>query len=189
MGLHYSNYNPRRKKAVGRKKIQPSSLEIPGDTPSRSLTVKSKDIIQWRYEMIREASLSKGSIDDICRKYHYSRDMYYYYKGKFDAQGILGLADEKPGPRTATKRTGDVDRMIIEHRFKKPHINMYEIAEQMNKLGIDISARSVSRTLEEHGLSLKKTKGKLLKKTSLSQASSKARAEKKKRGSSGTGIL
>lgn len=161
---------------MGRKRIQPSSLKIQGDTPSRSVTVESADIIQWRYEMIREASLSKSSIDDICKKYHYSRDMYYYYKGKFDAQGILGLADDKPGPRAATKRTEDVDRLIIELRFKKPHINMYEIAEQLNKMGVDISARSVSRTLEEHGLSLKKTKGKPRKNTSLSQASLKGKA-------------
>ena len=144
---------------MGRKKIEPCSLKILGDTPSRSIIIRSDDIIQWRYEMIREGALSRQPIDLICKKYHYSRDMYYYYKGKFDAQGILGLADEKPGPQKATKRTEDVDNMIIEQRFKHPNRNMYEIANQLHQKGFDLSARSVSRTLEAHGLSLKKTKG------------------------------
>lgn len=158
---------------MGRKKIEPCSFKIQGDTPARSLTVNSEDIVQWRYEMIRESALSRHSVDSICKKYRYSRDMYYYYKGKFDAQGIMGLSDDKPGPRAATKRTEDVDRLIIELRFKNPNINMYEIANQLNQMGVDISARSVSRTLEDHGLALKKTKGGRPKKTSLTPVSSK----------------
>ena len=164
---------------MGRKKIEPSSFKIQGDTPSRSWLVNSSDKLQWRYEMIRESALSRKSIDAICTKYHYSRDMYYYYKGKFDAQGIAGLADEKTGPKTARKRTEDVDRMIIELRFKNPNINMYEIARHLNEMGLDLSARSVSRTLEEHGLSQKKTKGGRPKKTSSRPAPSKEDREKK----------
>jgi transposase len=164
---------------MGRKKIEPCSFTIHGDTPSRSLTVHSEDIVQWRYEMIRESALSRYSVDSICKKYHYSRDMYYYYKGKFDAQGILGLSDEKPGPRAATKRTDDVDRLIIELRFKNPHVNMYEIAHQLHQMGVDISARSVSRTLEDHGLTQKKTRGGRPKNTSSRPANSEAKPDKK----------
>ena len=164
---------------MGRKKIEPCSFKIQGDTPSRSLTVNSEDIVQWRYEMIRESALSRESVDSICKKYHYSRDMYYYYKGKFDAQGIVGLSDKKPGPRAATKRTEDVDRLIIELRFKNPHVNMYEIAHQLNQKGVEISARSVSRTLEDHGLALKKTKGGRPKNTSLTPVPSKENPGKK----------
>jgi transposase len=164
---------------MGRKKIEPCSFKIQGDTPARSLTVNSEDIVQWRYEMIRESALSREPIDAICEKYRYSRDMHYYYKGKFDAQGMMGLSDDKPGPRAATKRTADVDRLIIELRFKNPHVNMYEIAHQLNQLGVDISARSVSRTLEDHGLTLKKTKGRRPKKISLRQASSKEKPGKR----------
>jgi transposase len=164
---------------MGRKKIKPYSFSIQGDTPARSLIVNSKDIVQWRYEMIRESTLSRDSVNSICKKYCYSRDMYYYYKGKFDTQGIKGLSDEKPGPRAATKRTEDIDRRIIELRFKNPNINMYEIANHLNQMGVDISARSVSRTLEAHGLALKKTKGVRQKKISLTPVSSKENPGKK----------
>jgi len=164
---------------MGRKKIKTCSLKIQGDTPSRSMIISSEDIVQWRYEMIRESTLSREPIDLICKKYHYSRDMYYYYKSKFDAQGILGLSDEKPGPRKARKRTDDVERIIIELRFKEPNINMYEIANRLNKKGFDISARSVSRTLEGHGLSLKKTKEKRPRKISSTKVSSKENPQRR----------
>ena len=164
---------------MGRKNIESCSFKIQGDTPARSFKVNSDDIVQWRYEMIRESALSREPIDSICKKYRYSRDMYYYYKGKFDAQGMLGLNDDKPGPRAATKRTEDVDRLIIELRFKNPNINMYEIANHLNQMGVDISARSVSRTLEDHSLALKKTKGMHQKKTFSMPASSTENPEKK----------
>jgi transposase len=145
---------------MGKKQIKTCSFKIQGDTAARSFTVNSEDIVQWRYEMIRESALSREPIDKICQKFNYSRDMYFYYKGKFDAQGMMGLVDEKPGPKKPRKRTEEAARMIIELRFKHPHLNMYEIARLLKQEGFDISPRSVARTLQEHGLSLKKTKGK-----------------------------
>jgi transposase len=160
---------------MGRKHIKPCSFKIQGDTPARLFRVRSEDTVQWRYEMIRESSLSRDPIDKICQKYNYSRDMYFYYKGKFDAQGMMGLVDEKPGPKKPRKRTEDAERMIIELRFKHPHVNMYEIARRLKHEGFDISPRSVARSLQEHGLSLKKTKGKPLSKISSTKASSTAK--------------
>lgn len=161
---------------MGRKQIKPCSFKIQGDTPARSFSIRSEDIVQWRYEMIRESSLSRDSIDKICQKYNYSRDMFFYYKGKFEAQGMMSLVDEKPGPKKPRKRTEEAERMIIELRFKHPHLNMYEIAGRLKQEGFDISPRSVARSLQEHGLSLKKTKGKRLSKISSTRALSKAKA-------------
>lgn len=160
---------------MGRKKIEPRSIKIQGETPARSFTINSEDVVQWRYEMIRESSLSRQPIEHICHKYNYSRDMYFYYKGKFDAQGMLGLVDQKPGPHKPSKRTDAADRRIIEVRFKQPHLNMYEIAHQMQQEGFDISSRSIARTLAEHGLGLKKTKGRPQRNISLIKASWKAK--------------
>ena len=158
---------------MGRKHIKPCSLTIQGDTPARSFRIRSEDRVQWRYEMIRESSLSRDSIDKICQKYNYSRDMYFYYKDKFEYQGMMGLVDDKPGPKKPHKRTDEAERMIIELRFKHPHLNMYEIARRLKNEGFTLSPRSVARSLQEHGLSLKKTKGKPLRNISSTKASSK----------------
>lgn len=160
---------------MGKKKIKARSIKIQGDTPARSFKVSSKDTVQWRYEMIRESSLSRYPIEKICRKYNYSRDMYFYYKGKFDTQGMTGLVDQKTGPKRPRKRTEDTEKRIVEMRFKHPHLNMYEITDLLKQEEYDISPRSVARTLQEHGLTLKKTKGKRQSQTSLIKAFSKGR--------------
>ena len=90
---------------MGRKRIVKNKIRLVGDTPARSFFINPADTIQWRYEMIRQASLTRKPIEEISKQFGYSRDMYFYYKGKFEAAGILGLADFKPGPRRPRKRT------------------------------------------------------------------------------------
>lgn len=145
---------------MGRKRIAKDTKKIVGDTPGRTFTINPEDTIQWRYEMIRQATLSRQPIEEISGEFGYSRDMYFYYKGKFEAAGILGLIDCKPGPRKPRKRTEEVENRIIQIRFKRPELNMYEIHEMLKGQGYDISPRSVGRTLSSHGLGLKKMKGK-----------------------------
>jgi len=146
---------------MGRKKIVKEKKELIGDTPGRIFIIKPDDPIQWRYEMIRQATLSRKPIGEISKEFGFSRDMYFYYKGKFETAGILGLADCKPGPTRPRKRTEEVENRIIQIRFKRPELNMYEICEVLKQEGYKISPRSVGRTITFHGLGLKKTKGKL----------------------------
>lgn len=144
---------------MGRKRITKGKKRIVGDTPGRVFIVDPDDRIQWRYEMIREATLSRLPIEDVSGEFGYSRDMYFYYRDKLEAAGIVGLADCKPGPTKPRKRTEDVENRIIELRFKRPELNMYEIQEILKKEGYEISPRSVGRTLTSHGLGSKKKKG------------------------------
>jgi len=145
---------------MGRKRIVKNKIRLVGDTPARSFFINPADTIQWRYEMIRQASLTRKPIEEISKQFGYSRDMYFYYKGKFEAAGILGLGDFKPGPRRPRKRTEEIENRIIQIRFKRPELNMYEIHQMLRNEGYDISPRSVGRTLTSHGLGLKKMKGK-----------------------------
>lgn len=148
---------------MGRKKIVKEKKELRGDTPGRIFIINPDDPIQWRYEMVRQATLSRKPIGEISKEFGLSRDMYFYYKGKFEAAGILGLADGKPGPTQPRKRTEEVETQILKIRFKRPELNMYEISEMLKQEGYEISPRSVGRTLTSHGLGLKKTKGNLQK--------------------------
>jgi len=152
---------------MARKIIKLDKKIISGDTPSRKWIISPRDTTCWKYEMIREASLKKKSIDVITNEFGFSREMFFYYKKKFLKSGIKGLIDEKTGPRKKTKRTDGIEKKIIEIRFKMPSLNMYDIADKLKKEGFDISPRTVSRTLAEHGLILKKTKGKFQIKTFL----------------------
>ncbi len=148
---------------MGRKKIVKEKKELIGDTQGRIFIINPDDPIQWRYEMVRQATLSRKPIDEISKEFGFSRDMYFYYKSKFETGGILGLADCKPGPTKPRKRTEEVEKQILKIRFKRPELNMYEICEMLKLEGYGISPRSVGRTITSHGLGLKKMKGKLQK--------------------------
>lgn len=108
--------------------------------------------------MLRTASLSKDPIEKVCDRFGYSKRMYYYYLDKFKEDGIMGLINEKRGPKKPYKRTGNLEKKIIELRFNFPDLNMYDIANQLKEEDYDVSPSTVARVLKEHGLTKKKRK-------------------------------
>ncbi len=140
-------------------KQQPKKVVyIQGETPKRRFPINFNDEVQVRYEMLRQASLSKKPIETICDKFNYSKDMYYYYKRKFEKNGVLALSNKKTGPKEATKRTENLEKKIVQLRFDNPELNMYDIHDKLKKEGFDVSSRTVARVINNHGLSKKKRK-------------------------------
>ena len=129
---------------------------LQGDTPKRKFPVNLDDPLQKRYEFIREAALSKTPVAEVCQKYGLSRDMYYYYRQKFDEGGLIALQEEKPGPRQPHKLDKDLENRIIGLKFEEPELNIYQLAHRLKQENLEISPRSVSRVLAEHGLTKKK---------------------------------
>ncbi len=129
---------------------------IQGETPKRCFPLKLDDPLQRRYEFVREAALSKKPVAEVCTKYNLSRDMYYYYRRKFDQGGLIALSEEKPGPRRPHKINAGLESRIIALKFEEPELNIYQLAHRLTGEGFDISARSISRVLAEHGLTKKK---------------------------------
>ncbi len=64
------------------------------------------------------------------------------------------LFPQRTGPKKATKRTRELEVRVIQMRFDTT-CNMYEIADELNRLGFDISARLVGKILSDFGLSKK----------------------------------
>ncbi len=132
---------------------------IQGDTPKRRFPINFSDRIQVIYEMLRKATLSREPIEDVCQQFGFSsKRPYYYYLDKFKEDGIMGLKKEKPGPKEPSKRTEKLEKKIIELRFNRPSLNMYDINDILKKEGYDVSPTTVSRVLNEHGLTKKKRK-------------------------------
>ncbi len=132
---------------------------IQGETPKRKFPVNLEDPLQKRYEFIREGTLSKKPVAEICQKYNLSRDMYYYYRQKFDEGGLIALQEEKPGPRQPHKINKELVNRIIGLKFDEPELSIYQLSHRLKSEGYEISSRSISRVLAEHGLTKKKTQG------------------------------
>lgn len=117
-----------------------------------------QDMIQARYEMIRELTLSNESKEKICRGYGYSRASGHIYQKAWAEKRWEGLKDKPKGPQRNYVRTEDVEQKVVSIRFKRPELDMYDIRDLMAKEGKLISARSIARILNKHGVTLKKTK-------------------------------
>jgi transposase len=123
---------------------------------SISLTVEPTDTIAWKFTMLLEAALAdEESIDKIARRYGYTREHFYKIKKQYEEGGCLSLTDKSKGPKINYKRTDEIEKQIIRHRFLDPEANSEVIAQKMNQTGHVISQRSVERTINAYGLQKK----------------------------------
>jgi transposase len=112
-------------------------------------------------EILRKlAMLIEGECEGLgataaATKYGYSKQRYYQLLAAFEHSGCPALLSRKPGPKAATRRTPDVTREVIRHRFLDPDASADVIAQKIRQCGSAISARTVSRVLRQYGLEKK----------------------------------
>lgn len=135
--------------------ISISKIILEGEK-GKTFEIDLENPIQRRYEMIRELSLSSEPRKDICARYGYSRKTGNEYLNAWEEKDWEGLKDEPRGPKTKSKRTDELEKRVLDIRFKDREKDMYDIAEILSSEGYEISARSIARILSEHGITLKK---------------------------------
>ena len=120
------------------------------------IKITSDDPVAWKLSMLFEAGVSSGErIEDIARNYGYTREHFYVIKKAFEEKGSNGLADKPKGPKSNYRRTDEIKKQIIRHRFLDPEASCEVIAQKMKQEGKFISQRSVERTINEYGLQKK----------------------------------
>ena len=142
-----------------------------------TLKIDPKDTTAWKLMMLIDAATSKEeTIEQISHRYGYTREHFYVIKKKYEDNGSQALSDKAKGPKCNYKRTDEIEKQIIRHRFLDPDANSEVIAQKMNQAGHTISQRSVERTISEYGLQkkgyikqLKKQRGGVLKSQSKKQ--------------------
>ena len=136
-----------------------------------TLKINPTDTTAWKLMMLIDAATSKDeTIEQISHRYGYTREHFYIIKKNYEDKGSQSLSDKAKGPKRNYKRTDEIEKQIIRHRFLDPDANSEVIAQKMNQTGHLISQRSVERTINEYGLQkksyikqLKKQRGRVLK--------------------------
>ena len=81
-------------------------------------------------------------------------------KSYYDARNVVlhgapaDLLPKRRGPQRPPKRTRDVEILIIRMRCETD-LNMYEIAKELGRMGLEVSPRLVGQVLCDYGLSKK----------------------------------
>ncbi len=117
-----------------------------------SLDVPNDDEITRKLAMLIEGDCEGLGPAQAARKYQFSRQRYFQLRTAFREQGALALLSQKRGPKHNYRRTDEVIRQVIRHRFLDPDASAEVIAQKLRQCGLSISTRSVERIIEQFGL-------------------------------------
>lgn len=120
-----------------------------------SLDVPNDDEITRKLAMLIEGDCEGLGPAQAARKYQFSRQRYFQLRTAFREQGALALLSQKRGPKHNYRRTDEVIRQVIRHRFLDPDASADVIAQKLRQCGLSISTRSVERIIEQFGLQKK----------------------------------
>ncbi len=120
-----------------------------------SLDVLNDDEITRKLAMLIEGDCEGLGPAQAAKKYQFSRQRYFQLRSAFREQGALALLSQKRGPKHNYRRTDEVIRQVIRHRFLDPQASPEVIAQKLRQCGFTISTRSVERVIEQFGLQKK----------------------------------
>jgi hypothetical protein len=123
--------------------------------PKGSLSVRRDDEITRKLAMLLEGECEGLGPSKAARKYGFSKQRYFQLRAAFAEGGAAALQSHKRGPKTHYRRTAEVVRQVIRHRFLDPDVSAEVIAQKLRQSGRQISTRSVERTIAEYGLQKK----------------------------------
>jgi transposase len=116
--------------------------------------------IQRKIQMVTLAELSDMSIEKICKLFGYkTRKSYYDIRRCVLENDIDALMPKKTGPKTARKRTTQLEKRIIQLRLTTDK-DMYKLTEQVNQEGFSVGPRMIGQILSDYGISKKKSRRK-----------------------------
>jgi hypothetical protein len=123
--------------------------------PGGTLSVRQDDEIARKLMMLIEGECEVCGPLRAARKFGYSKQRYFQLRARFRESGALGLQSEKRGPKTNYRRTAEVVRQVIRHRFLDSDASADVIAQKLRQTGWVIATRSVERIFAEYGLQKK----------------------------------
>ena len=123
----------------------------------RTLIFPKDHVVPKKIQMVTLAELSDLTIEQICKLFGYkTRKSYYDIRRLVLENNIEALMPKKTGPKTAPKRTPELEKRVIQLRLSTDK-DMYEITGMLNQEGFSVGPRLVAQILSDYGISKKKS--------------------------------
>ena len=120
--------------------------------PSGSLEVAHDDEITRKLSMLIEGECEGLGPSRAAHKFGFSKQRYFQLRRAFHAHGALALRSQPRGPKRNYRRTDEVVRQVIRHRFLDPQASAEVIAQKLRQCRLPLSTRSVQRVIAQFGL-------------------------------------
>lgn len=119
------------------------------------LVVPADDEVTRKLAMLIEGECEGLGPIAAAEKFGFSKQRYFQLREILLEQGASALLSQKRGPKSNYRRTDELVRQVIRHRFLDPDATVEVIAQKLRQAGFEISTRSVERVIEGFGLQKK----------------------------------
>jgi transposase len=107
-----------------------------------------QDLVQVKYEMLREVSCEGLPKAKAAALYGMSRPTFYQALEAFDREGLVGLLPKQRGPKGAHKLTDAAMTLITRRLAQDSDLNATALAAALRKdLDLVVHPRSIERAL------------------------------------------
>lgn len=119
------------------------------------LLVADQDEVTRKLAMLIEGECEGLGPSRAAEKYGYTKQRYFQLLHAYQELGSPALGSKPRGPKRNYRRTDELVRQVIRHRFLDPEASPDVIAQKLRQTGMPISQRSVERVIAEYGLQKK----------------------------------
>ncbi len=114
---------------------------------------------------ILELGQALGNISEACRKLGISRQHYYDIKQAIDEEGLEGLLEKsRRVPRIGNRVAPAIEQKVLDYSLQFPTHGQTRVANELKKIGIQVSAGGIRSIWLRHDLTLKAQRLKRLEK-------------------------
>ena len=150
MAVPTENHSPRSKAEalLAEGTLNPAPEKVNDPKFRQNEFFDPRDLVQVKYEMLRQVSVEKVPVTDATEDYGVSRPTFYQAQEKFAEAGIAGLVPKKRGPRGPHKLQGEVWRFVEKQIAPGEPIRARQLAALIRqKFDLEIHPRTIERTL------------------------------------------
>lgn len=109
----------------------------------------SRDLVQVKYEMLRQVRVEGKAVTDSSSSFGFSRPSFYEARSAFEEGGLSGLLPKKRGPRGGHKLTEDVVEFLKGERERDEAISGKALSDLLReRYGLKVHPRSIERALK-----------------------------------------
>jgi len=108
------------------------------------------DLVQVKYEMLRQVHVEEDSISESARAFGFSRPSFYQAQLAFQQDGVYGLLPHKRGPQSGHKLTDEVMEFVAQQCSADASLTPEQLAEAIQeRFRLQVHPRSIQRRLAQ----------------------------------------
>ena len=106
------------------------------------------DMIQVKYEMLRQVHVDNLSVSQAAHEFGLSRPSFYQGSAGFEQAGLSGLTPLKRGPRSGHKLTPEVMEFVRAKRISDPSLSFLQLVALVKAdFNVQVHPSSIKRQL------------------------------------------